>query len=42
MRDLRTGQVHGEEGEMIRICVNAPEGHVELDEGHVEMTQGAQ
>ena len=31
VRDLRTGEVHGEEGEMIRTCVNAPEGHVEID-----------
>ena len=31
LRDLRTGEVHGEQGEMIRICVNAPEGHVEVD-----------
>ena len=31
VRDLRTGRVHGEEGEMIRTCVNAPEGHVEID-----------
>ncbi|MDX6400025.1 MAG: stearoyl-CoA 9-desaturase oxidoreductase, partial [Gaiellaceae bacterium] len=37
VRDLRTGEVHGEEGQMIRICVNAPEGHVEIEEGHVEM-----
>ena len=38
VRDLRTGRIHGEQGEMIRICINAPEGPVELDEGHVEMT----
>lgn len=38
VRDLRTGRVHGEAGEMIRTCINAPEGHVELDEGHVEIT----
>ncbi len=31
VRDLRTGRVHGEPGEMIRTCVNAPEGHVEID-----------
>jgi ferredoxin-NADP reductase len=35
IRDLRTGRVHGEPGEMIRTCINAPEGHVELDEGHI-------
>jgi ferredoxin-NADP reductase len=31
LRDLRTGEVHGEEGQMVRTCVNAPEGHVEID-----------
>jgi stearoyl-CoA 9-desaturase NADPH oxidoreductase len=31
VRDLRTGELHGEEGETIRTCVNAPEGHVEID-----------
>jgi stearoyl-CoA 9-desaturase NADPH oxidoreductase len=31
LRDLRTGDVHGEQGDMVRICVNAPEGHVEVD-----------
>jgi ferredoxin-NADP reductase len=31
VRDLRTGEVSGEQGEMIRICINAPEGHVEVD-----------
>ena len=30
VRDLRTGEVHGEEGEMVRTCVNAPEGDVEI------------
>ena len=30
LRDLRTGEVHGSEGEMVRTCVNAPEGPVEL------------
>ena len=38
VRDLRSGEVHGEQGEMIRICINAPEGDVELDEGRVVMT----
>jgi ferredoxin len=38
VRDLRTGEVHGESGEMIRICIHAPEGDVELDEGRVVMT----
>ncbi len=31
VRDLRTGEVHGEQGDMIRICINAPEGHVEVE-----------
>ncbi len=30
LRDLRSGEVHGEEGEMVRTCVNAPEGSVEI------------
>ena len=30
LRDLRTGQVHGSEGEMVRTCVNAPEGPIEI------------
>jgi ferredoxin-NADP reductase/ferredoxin len=31
VRDLRTGRVHGQEGEMLRTCVNAPEGPVEIE-----------
>jgi ferredoxin-NADP reductase len=31
VRDLRTGKVHGEQGETIRTCVNAPEGEIEID-----------
>jgi ferredoxin len=31
VRDLRTGEVEGEEGEMVRTCVTAPEGNVEID-----------
>jgi stearoyl-CoA 9-desaturase NADPH oxidoreductase len=31
LRDLRTGELHGEVGETVRTCVNAPEGHVEID-----------
>lgn len=31
VRDLRTGQVEGEEGEMVRICVTAPDGEVEIE-----------
>jgi ferredoxin-NADP reductase len=30
VRDLRTGRVSGSAGEMIRTCVNAPEGAVEI------------
>ena len=30
VRDLRTGRVHGSDGEMIRTCVNAPEGPIEI------------
>jgi stearoyl-CoA 9-desaturase NADPH oxidoreductase len=30
LRDLRSGEVHGDEGEMVRTCVNAPEGPVEI------------
>ncbi len=31
VRDLRTGAVHGQAGELMRTCINAPEGHVEID-----------
>jgi ferredoxin-NADP reductase len=31
VRDLRTGEIEGEEGEMVRTCVTAPEGNVEID-----------
>jgi ferredoxin-NADP reductase len=31
VRDLRTGKVCGEQGEMIRTCINAPEGPVEIE-----------
>ena len=31
VRDLRTGEVSGSQGEMIRTCVNAPEGAVEIE-----------
>jgi ferredoxin-NADP reductase len=30
IRDLRTGEVSGTEGEMVRTCINAPEGPVEI------------
>jgi stearoyl-CoA 9-desaturase NADPH oxidoreductase len=31
VRDLRNGNVYGTEGEMIRVCISAPEGPVEID-----------
>jgi ferredoxin-NADP reductase len=31
VRDLRNGQVYGQEGEVIRTCISAPEGPVEID-----------
>jgi len=31
VRDLRTGRVHGQPGEIVRICISAPEGPVEID-----------
>jgi ferredoxin-NADP reductase len=31
VRDLRTGEVHGEPGQFVRTCVNAAEGPVVLD-----------
>ncbi|MFZ1994859.1 MAG: ferredoxin reductase [Solirubrobacteraceae bacterium] len=31
VRDLRNGTVHGEEGEVIRTCIHAPEGPVEIE-----------
>ncbi len=31
VRDLRTGRVHGQPGELIRTCINAPEGDIELE-----------
>ncbi len=31
VRDLRTGRVHGSPGEMLRTCINAPEGAIEID-----------
>jgi ferredoxin-NADP reductase len=31
VRDLRTGEVGGAEGEVVRTCVNAPEGDVVID-----------
>jgi ferredoxin-NADP reductase len=31
VRDLRTGEVHGQSGEMVRTCINAPEGAIEIE-----------
>ena len=31
VRDLRTGRVHGQPGELLQTCVNAPEGAVEIE-----------
>lgn len=31
VRDLRTGEVHGTENEMVRTCVNAPEGEITIE-----------
>ena len=30
VRDLRTGRVTGSQGEMVRTCINAPEGNIEI------------
>jgi stearoyl-CoA 9-desaturase NADPH oxidoreductase len=31
VRDLRNGKVYGQDGEMVRTCISAPEGAVEID-----------
>jgi stearoyl-CoA 9-desaturase NADPH oxidoreductase len=31
VRDLRSGRVHGAPGELLRTCINAPEGAVEIE-----------
>ncbi len=31
VRDLRTGEVHGEPGDLVQTCVSAPAGDVALD-----------
>jgi ferredoxin-NADP reductase len=31
VRDLRTGEVHGAEGDLVQTCVSAPAGPVEID-----------
>jgi stearoyl-CoA 9-desaturase NADPH oxidoreductase len=30
VRDLRNGKIHGQEGETVRTCINAPEGPIEI------------
>ena len=30
VRDLRTGKVSGQRGEIVRTCINAPEGPIEI------------
>ncbi len=31
LRDLRSGEVHGDKDQMVRTCVNAPEGPIEIE-----------
>ena len=31
LRDLRNGRVYGQDGEIVRTCISAPEGPVEID-----------
>ena len=31
LRDLRSDEIYGQEGQMIRTCLSAPEGHVEIN-----------
>jgi ferredoxin len=31
VRDLRNGKVYGQEGEMVRTCISAPEGPIEIN-----------
>jgi ferredoxin-NADP reductase len=31
VRDLRTGRVHGQPGELLQTCINAPEGAIEIE-----------
>ena len=31
IRDLRNGQVSGQDGETVRTCINAPEGPIEIE-----------
>jgi hypothetical protein len=31
VRDMRTGEIHGDEGDLVRICISAAAGPVEID-----------
>ena len=31
VRDLRNGKVYGSDGEMVRTCISAPEGPIEIE-----------
>jgi ferredoxin len=31
VRDLRSGRVLGQPGELVRTCINAPEGSIEIE-----------
>jgi hypothetical protein len=31
VRDLRTGRVHGEEGDLVQTCVSAAAGPIEIE-----------
>ena len=31
VRDLRTGEVHGDEGDLVQTCISAAAGPVEID-----------
>jgi stearoyl-CoA 9-desaturase NADPH oxidoreductase len=31
VRDMRTGEVTGSEGETVRVCINTAEGDVEIE-----------
>jgi ferredoxin len=31
LRDLRSDEIYGQEGQMVRTCLSAPEGHVEIN-----------
>jgi hypothetical protein len=31
VRDVRNGSITEASGQMVRTCINAPEGHIEID-----------